>query len=62
MDGEKEWERFTSSGKVEDYLEYKGCIDHAVQGTNVVPSGPEAASGALLMDTERKKDNTGKVE
>lgn len=56
MDGEKEWERFTSSGKVEDYLEYKGCIDHAVQASNVVPSGPEAASGVLLMDTEQKKD------
>lgn len=36
---EKEsWNQFAASGKVMDYLEYKGCLDGVMNATNVVPT------------------------
>lgn len=46
------WEKFAVSGKVEDYLEYRSCVEYAAHnkadGTKaalVFTTKPEAASG-----------------
>lgn len=46
------WEKFAVSGKVEDYLEYRSCVEYAAhnkadstKAALVFTTKPEAASG-----------------
>ena len=50
-----DWEDFAASGKVMDYLEYKGCIDR-VSNLSEIVTGPETAGNVLFVEeNERKK-------
>lgn len=56
---EKEsWNQFAASGKILDYLEYRGCLDGLANVSNVVPA-PATMSGAALArdeETHHKED------
>lgn len=57
---EKEsWNQFAASGKILDYLEYRGCLDGLANMSNVVPA-PTAMSGAAISrDEETHEDDSG---
>ncbi len=54
-----EWEGFASTGKVMDYLQYKGCIDR-ITNLSDVTSGLVTVGNVPFVpeDTETKKEET----
>ena len=61
--GEKgNWEEFAASGKVMDYLEYKGCIDRALNLSDTVTGSDIAGNVLFVEENERKKEKQKKEE
>ena len=57
---EKEgWNQFAASGKVMDYLEYKGCLHGLANVSNVVPAPGMMGSCAIAQDEEEHEDDGG---
>lgn len=56
---EKEsWNQFAASGKVMDYLEYKGCLDGLANITNVVPAPGMMGSCVIAQDEEEHREES----
>ncbi len=51
MDEKELWERFCQGGKVEDYLEYRNCVN-ATNKTELEPSDKDNRTGARDKGTE----------
>lgn len=60
---EKEsWNQFATSGKVMDYLEYKGCLDGVLNATNVVPTQGTMEKAVAVEEDEIYSSTENKRE
>ena len=49
-----DWESFAASGRVMDYLEYKGCIDRVTNLSDAVPDSDTAGNILFTLTNDRK--------
>lgn len=50
-----DWENFAVSGKVMDYLEYKGCIDRLTNLSDVVTRSETAGNLPFAEENEKEE-------
>lgn len=59
MEEKESWNQFATSGKVVDYLEYRGCLEGLANVTNVVPAPGMMGSCVITQDEKEHEDDSG---
>lgn len=56
MTEQESWNQFASSGRVMDYLEYRGCLQGGMNATNIVPDQTMAGSVLMFEEGDRRTE------